>query len=637
MSTAKLAFRNFKSSLRHYLILILSLAFSVMILFHFQTLLYSSGFDVLGTRNKEYIELLIQMTSFVLGCFMFFFIWYSTNVFLTRRKREIGIYVFMGLSNEQIGQMYLIEAILIGAAAWALGLGFGTLGTGLFQMILRKLSDLAVEIQFTPGLRPVLTTTLVYGMIYLVFMAKGYIDIVRSSVLSMISAAKQNEYVQQKQGWLATKAVLGTALLVTGYYLACKEGRDSVMGNALLAVILVTGGVYLLFGGMIPAGFQALAGNKRFLYRGQRILWVNSFIFRLRRNYRTYAIVCILMLCSVTALATGFALKGRYETIVQFENTYTFQLLSSRDDLEGPARELIEEHSEILFDARLSLLYLDQSVVEADAYYSRFGILAYSQVKQLAQRTGLEFPFQELAEDEVIKASHQYLLSMITAREDVDIRIHGTTYHQIQDTSIPYLGYLQESSGYYIVNDQAYERLRSLGEEVYVYNYRIQDTENFAKIRDRLDQLVENTPENKTARIAMDPNSNELDWVKMLYTICIFLFQVFVLAGGSIMFMKLSHDTWEERERSQVILKLGFDPGLLKRAAAAELGTAYGLTFLVMAISSVFSVRALGNMMFTDLTAVNLVSAGVVFGILLIWYLLSVQAYGQGYRKNEKR
>lgn len=629
MMMARLAFRNVKGSFRHYLVLILSQAFTVMILFNFQILLYSGSFDVLGTRNREYIQLLIQMVSFVLGCFMFFFIWYSTNVFLTKRKREIGIYVFMGLSNERIGQMYLIEAVLIGAAAWVLGLGFGTLGTGLFQMILLKLSDLAVEIQFRPKLRPVLTTTLVYFLIYLVFMVKGYMDIARSSVLSLISASKKMEAVGQSQGWMMVKAVFGIALLGTGYYLACKQSHSGVMGNAFLAVVLVTAGVYLLFGGMIPALFQAAAGNKRFLYQRQRVLWMNSFLFRMRGNYRTYAIVCVLMLCSVTAIATSFALKGRYENIIQFENTYTFQLLSSRDDLDGQARALIEEDSEIQFDAQIPMLYLDESVIKADSYYSRYGILPYSQVEQLAARTGLEFPFEGLAEDEVIRMSHLYLMSMITAREDVEISIGQKTYRQIEDTSIPYLGYLQESACYYIVNDQIYEKLRDLGEEVYVYNYRVKDTENFGKTREKLDQLVSDTEENKTARIAIDPDSNELDWIKVLYSICIFMFQVFVLAGGSIMFMKLYHDAFEEKERFQVILKLGFDQSLLKRSVAAELGAAYGLTFFVMAFSSIFSVKALGNMMFTDLTMVNLVSVGVVFVILLFWYLLSVQVYGR--------
>ena len=88
MSMMRLAFLNFKNSFRNYLSLIVSLAFTILVFLNFQNLIYSNTFSVLGQRNKEYIHILIQVISIVLICFMFFFIWYSTNVFLTRRKKE---------------------------------------------------------------------------------------------------------------------------------------------------------------------------------------------------------------------------------------------------------------------------------------------------------------------------------------------------------------------------------------------------------------------------------------------------------------------------------------------------------------------------------------------------------------------
>ena len=94
MSMFKLAFMNFKNSMRNYLSLIFSLAFTVLVLYNFQNLISSGVLDRLGTHNAEYVEMILQIITFVLGCFMFFFVWYSTNVFLTKRKKEIVIYIF---------------------------------------------------------------------------------------------------------------------------------------------------------------------------------------------------------------------------------------------------------------------------------------------------------------------------------------------------------------------------------------------------------------------------------------------------------------------------------------------------------------------------------------------------------------
>ena len=155
MGMMGLVWQNFRSGFKNYLSLILSLSFTVLVFFNFQNILYSDAFAVLGSRNREYIGILIQMTSFVLGCFMVFFIWYSVSVFLRQRKKEIGIYVFMGLTNQRIGRLYLAETVLTGLSALGLGIVLGMLTAGLFQMILLAISDLAVEIRFVPAIEPI--------------------------------------------------------------------------------------------------------------------------------------------------------------------------------------------------------------------------------------------------------------------------------------------------------------------------------------------------------------------------------------------------------------------------------------------------------------------------------------------------
>lgn len=629
MRMTRLAFLNFKSSFKNYLSLVISLAFTILVFLNFQNIIYSDSFAVLGEKNAEYIGILVKVISFVLGCFMFFFIWYSTNVFLAKRKREIGTYIFMGLSNQKIGKLYMIETVLIGLSAFILGIIFGVITTGLFQMLLLALSDIAVDIKFRFLFRPVLITAGVYCVIYLIFVVKGYLNIVRSSVLSMISAAKQNEYVKQNIGILLMKTVLGVGILGVGYYMAIKDGGQEVMGNVLIATVLVVAGTYLLFGGLIPLVFQALVKNKRFLYRGQRCLWINNVIFRMKKNYRTYAMVCILVLCSVTALATGFAMKYRYESMVHFRNTYTFQLVSNQPDLRERASEILEEKNDIVYNSELPVLNLDASEFETLYTFRNYAVLPYSGLERLAKEAGLPFELREPSEDEVITLSHLYLLSLYTDRSYREIKIHGKAYREIADTNIPYLGYLQESISYYVLNDKEYEKLLPVGQELYTYNYCVKNADSFAETRDALDVLVSSTEENYTGRVAIDPYSHESDWIKVLYSLCIFMFMVFILASGSIMFMRLYNDAFEEKERYQIMRKMGFDECALRKAIVRELGTAYALPFLVMSVSSYFSVHALEKMMYTDLIPVNLVSVAVVFAIFFVCYLLAVRVYGR--------
>ena len=57
---------------------------------------------------------------------------------------------------------------------------------------------------------------------------------------------------------------------------------------------------------------------------------MNSLAFRMKKNYRTYAMVTVLMICSVTVLAFSIAMKQRYEKIHAFDRVYTCQVVSTQ-------------------------------------------------------------------------------------------------------------------------------------------------------------------------------------------------------------------------------------------------------------------------------------------------------------------
>lgn len=627
MSMTRLAFLNFKSSFKHYLALIISMAFTILVFLNFQTVIYSDLFLVLGEHNKEYIDIVVRVISFVLGCFMFFFLWYATNVFLTKRKKEIGIYIFMGLSNQKIGRLYMIETALTGAAALGLGIGLGILTTQLFQMILLAISEISVDITFQFQAKPVLITSGIFLVLYMIFVFKGYVNIVRSSVLDMVLASKQNEYVRQNPLFLAVKAAAGLFALFAGYYLAVKEGGQEVMGNVFAATVLVVVGVYLLFGGFLPIVFQNLAKKKSFLYQKQRNLWVNNVIFRMKKNYRAYAITCVMMLCSVTALATGFAMKARYKSIVNCRNTYTFQFMqfeSGGEDLDGKITALIEQDNDIAYKAQMPVLMIDSSVFDTKIQHAGYGALSYSKLKDLAKNTGLEFDLEEPKDGEVICVSHMYLLSLLTDRSSRAVTVNGKEYVQTGETNVPYLGYFQDSIEFYVFNDREYEKLLPLGQEVNTYNYRIKDIYNFAASVDELEPLSQGTGENQLGRVTIDPESSDIEWIKVLYTVCIFMFLVFVLASGSVLFMKLYNDAFEERERYGTLKKLGISQKTLKKSLSHELKTAYAMPFLLMAVSSYFSVHALEKMMNEDLMRIYGISVAIIFVIFFCCYKCSV-------------
>lgn len=626
MSMFKLAWLNFKGSLKNYLSLIISLAFTILIFLNFQNIVYSQALNSLGEFNARNIKIIIQTITIVLSCFMLFFIWYSTNVFLSKRKKDIGIYVFMGLTNQKIAYLYMIETTMIGIVSLLLGLGVGIATTQLFQMILLAISEISIDIQFDFSLQPLMITTLVYLVIYMIFVIKGYINIVRSSVLDMISAIKQNEYVKQSSWILIIKTILGILTLGYGYYLAIKSGGIEVMNNVLLAVVFVIIGIYFIFGGFIPFLFQTLAKNKMFLYKYERNLWINNVIFRIKKNYRTYAMVCVLMLCSITALATGFAMKNRYKNIVHFRNTYTYQFISDQSHIDDQIVSLIEKDNKIDYKNHLPVLQIDHSYLKT-SYQSDYMFISYSDCQKIAEEANLDFDIDEIKDNEIVNVRQLYLMSFITDKSNISVTINNKTYKQIKETSVPYLGKFQEQLNFYLVSDHTYEELKAIGKEIYFYNYKIKNAQNYKASLDELNTIVSETNDHYTSYIANDPLSSDIEWVKVLYSVCIFMFMVFVLASGSILFMKLYNDAFEDKGRYEILNKLGVDQKVLKKSISNELKFAYISPFLVMSCSSYFSVLSLAKLMSTDLLMINIVSVLIIMVFFLISYYFSVSIY----------
>ena len=93
------------------------------------------------------------------------------------------------------------------------------------------------------------------------------------------------------------------------------------------------------------------------------------------------------------------------------------------------------------------------------------------------------------------------------------------------------------------------------------------------------------------------------------------------------MFMKVYNDAFEEKERYLILKKMGFESKILHKSVAREVGMAYGIPFIVMSISSCFSVHALEQMMYTSLMSIQIGSVLIVLIIFVLCYCLSVSMY----------
>lgn len=621
MKIIRLSYQNLKRNFRSYLSFIFSLSFCTFILYNFLNLMDSGALDVLGEKNKEFSEMIIATVTFVLVFFVFCFIWYASNVFLTQRKKEMGTFVFMGIDNKQLGMMYFFEMMMVGLLSIATGILTGIAFSKMFGMLFFKLSEIDSVISFDFQWITLIKTSLIFLVIYSLLMVKGYVNITRTSVKDMLSATKQSEFKKANGILTLLKAVISFGIICLGYYSALQIGDITSFGYMFLATVCVIVGVYGAYDSLMPYILTKLSDHKDFLYRKQRNLWINHLIFRIKKNYRSYAIVTIMMLCCVSALGAGLAMKQRYEAMNASESQFTYSFYGDAMD-KKQIDDTISQYNEI--DVKGSSPFFFHIYQEEGFHNDQYAmIISYQDYLSYCKEIGLT-PLQSKPKDwQGIELRKKYLLSL--ANDDLGtIPMDGKEIQLIECSDEPYFGILQYNMDVIIVSDETYQMISNGKVIMELYNTRIKDVNHYKTGMEDVKALTSD----HLQVVVSDPNSGEIAFIRVIYSVCIFMFAVFAFSCGGVIFMKTYNDANDDRQRYLILKNMGISQKSLHRSIQCELAFTYVFPIIVTACSSYFIMTALKNLMKSDsLTSIAIISILVLLAYYMILYVISIISF----------
>ncbi|MDE7327697.1 MAG: ABC transporter permease, partial [Lachnospiraceae bacterium] len=124
MTLSKLSLRNAKRQAADYLVYFITIIMAAALLYAFNGLIFSKEVRELSSLFEN-LTFLIILASIVMVCIFGWLVSYATNFMLTRRSRELGLYILIGLENGQVARLFFIENLAVGGAALGIGLLFG--------------------------------------------------------------------------------------------------------------------------------------------------------------------------------------------------------------------------------------------------------------------------------------------------------------------------------------------------------------------------------------------------------------------------------------------------------------------------------------------------------------------------------
>ena len=629
MSVFTIAYNNFKNNLKVYSMFFVSMVFSVSILSNFLILMDGEALDFLNNVNSNYAKMMLQILTIILSIFLFFFIWYTSNIFLRNRKKEIGIYIFMGLDSVVVGKIYFIEMFLIGLSSCIVGLGVGSILSKFFQMIVLKIAGFSVDISFNVTLNSILYTFAIFMGIFLLMSIKGFVNIVRSSITELLNAGKKEDKMPKITSLTYITAIISVSLIICGYYIVLKNNN-----NSIITLLLVCLGTYGLFGSVMPIVFKFLINKKSILYKGENIITINNLSYRLKKNFATYATIGILTASTITVLGTSAAIKKSYTESYANDTLYSVSFYSAEDINTEKIKDIFTSVGNKEFEIKTKALIAKSTLKEVDQYMNEdYIVLSYKQASDILRANGNEESLEKINEDMVSSDKAVYverpgtLASLITKKT---LTVNDISFKISEDkVRMRILGSILNYPTI-IVNDENYEKIKKSSSEMNFYGLKINNEEKLIeedvkiKISNELNSVV--NPENIKGKIGID-HASSIDWMKIVYAIGTFLFLVFIFAEASIIYIKIYSDAREDKDKYKILLNIGASNEEIRRSINKEVTLFYLIPTVIGLIHSYFAINALGKLLRLDLNVIFIISIFIFSIIFSISGLLSANRF----------
>lgn len=336
----KLALRNVRRQIGNYLIYFITVSLTVALMFAVNSVVYSPQLQQAADAMRELKTGLIAITVFI-SLIVAFVLGYATSFMLRLRKREFGTYLTLGMTRRNILALFVLETLILGAAALVVGVVLGLfVYQGLMLLLVRLL-----EMEFTiaaysfQGL--LLTVVLVAAMFALASLTSA-LYLRRATVYQLLHGDRVVEKtVRHPVLWLAVTLVSLAAVVGSCIYFrtttrtAIATGGGS--GSAMLLCLLVLAVSLITFHiGLARSLASLLLKNEGFCSRGANTFVLRQLSGKLSANSVMAGALAFLLAFAV--IGANFSFVQKISMDATLDRTYPFdvQLLWSLDEASAP-------------------------------------------------------------------------------------------------------------------------------------------------------------------------------------------------------------------------------------------------------------------------------------------------------------
>lgn len=315
---SKIAINNVKKSFKDYTIYFLTIAFAVCIFYSFNSIESQKALLDMNKNQAEYMSLVTTLISYV-SVFVSFIlgglILYANNFLIKKRKKELGIYMTLGMSKRKISKILLSETLIVGVLSLIAGLLLGLVVSQGLSLFTAKLFDVGMtEFKFIISSSAILKTVLYFALIFGVLMIFNTRIIAKYKLIDMLTAARKSEDIKIKNPIISSIIFIsGIIILGTAYYLVTKRGLNPDKLGFKLSIVFGIIGTAGFFYGIAGFLLGVIQRSKNIYLKKLNIFVTRQISSKVNTNFVSMTVISLMLFITIVLLSTGLSFKSALE------------------------------------------------------------------------------------------------------------------------------------------------------------------------------------------------------------------------------------------------------------------------------------------------------------------------------------
>lgn len=372
----KLALTNVKKSFKDYSIYFLTLTLSVCIFYSFNSIGSQKALFELNQSTSESIQMMMQLisiisvfVSFILGSLIV----YANNFLIKKRKKELGIYMSLGMSKNKISKILITETFIVGIVSLISGLLLGIVASQGLSVFTAKLFEVPMtEYNFVLSTEAVGKTILYFGIMFVLVMIFNTVIISKYKIIDLLTSSRKNENIRIKNPYIYILSfILSLILIGLAYYLVEQVGFDIQNIKFKISIVLGVIGTFIFFFSLAGFALNVIRKSKNLYFKDLNIFILNQINSKINTNFISMSVICLMLFMTIGVLSTGLSFKDALQE--SLEDTTPFDVSGNMYISEDDKIKSIEESLDNLgfkFDNNEKYAYINEYRLDENMYNS---------------------------------------------------------------------------------------------------------------------------------------------------------------------------------------------------------------------------------------------------------------------------